>query len=309
MVVLVLGGNGFIGRHVVDALTARGHDVIVGTRLKTLDGSRTRQANFESLTRPAHWYPLLRGIDTVVNTVGILRERNRETYDLVHHRAPAALARACAYCGLRLVHVSALGLRDTARSGFILSKLAGERAISASGSDHSIVRPSLVDGEGGFGARWIRWFARWPVHFLPANARGRIAALDARDLGEAIAVLCESAATPELREVELGGIDWRTMGAYLSAMRPTSLFRAFIVPVPSWMARALSHLCDLAHFSPFSFGHFELLQHDNVPRENLLPALLGRSPKPVGRPGTGPETRPYEAGQVIPTTRTGASTT
>lgn len=280
--ILVLGGRGFIGRHVVDALVARGHKVVVGTRLATLDESLARQTCFERLTRPAHWYPLLCGIDAVVNAVGILRERDGATYELVHHRAPAALARACAYRGLRLVHVSALGLRDTARSRFILSKLAGERAISASGSDYSIVRPSLVDGEGGFGARWIRWFARWPVHFVPADARGRIAALDARDLGEAIAVLCEKPVTPELREVELGGTDWRTMGAYLAAMRPLGLFRALTVPVPSWMARALSHLCDLAHFSPFSFGHFEILQHDNVPRENLLPSLLGRSPRSVG---------------------------
>jgi hypothetical protein len=61
------------------------------------------------------------------------------------------------------------------------------------------------------------------------------------------------------------------------------------------MARALSHLCDLMNFSPFSLGHFELLQHDNVPGENLLPALLGRSPRTVGfssaaGDGWGPET-------------------
>jgi uncharacterized protein YbjT (DUF2867 family) len=282
MRVLVLGGRGFIGRHAVDALIARGHDVVVGTRLDLPGDPRVRQAVFERLTRPAHWYPLLRGVDAVVNAVGILRERGPETYDAVHHRAPGALARACAYSGLRLVHVSALGLRASARSRFILSKIAGERAIAASGSRCSIVRPSLVDGEGGFGALWIRWFSRWPVHFVPASASGRIAALDARDLGEAIAVLCERPATRELCEVELGGTERRTMGAYLAALRPADLFPALRVPVPGWMARVLSHLCDLADFSPFSFGHFELLQHDNVPRENLLPVLLGRPPRTVG---------------------------
>ena len=266
MVVLVLGGRGFIGRHVVAALAARGHEVVVGSRLDIHTDPRARHVCFERLSRPAHWYPLLCGMDVVVNAVGILRKRDPATYELVHRRAPAALARACAYRGLRLVHISALGLRDTARSRFILSKLAGERAVAASGSDYSIVRPSLVDGEGGFGASWIRWFARWPVHFVSADARGRIAALDARDLGEAIAVLCEKPATPDLREVELGGTDWRAMRAYLAAMRPKSLLRALVVPVPSWMAR-----------------------------ENLLPALLGRSPRTVGfssaaRDGWGPGT-------------------
>lgn len=178
--------------------------------------------------------------------------------------------------------MSALGLHDGARSGFLLWKLAGERAIAKSGADYSIVRPSLVDGEGGYGARWLRWAARWPVHFTPADACGRIASLDARDLGEAIAVLCEKRAAPEWREVELGGSALRTMREYLVAMRPADKRAALHVTVPAWIARGVSHLCDLAHFSPFSFGHLELMRRDNAPRENLLPALLGRAPTSVG---------------------------
>src|SRR5258707_6579362 len=151
------------------------------------------------------WHVLLAGCDVVVNAVGILRERGAETYDRVHHRAAGALASACALGRRRLIHISALGLSNNAPSGFLRSKLAGERAVAASGAPYSIVRPSLLEGEGGFGARWLRWFARWPVHFVPANARGRIAVLDVADLGEAIAILCETPASAEWREVEVGG--------------------------------------------------------------------------------------------------------
>ena len=281
MIVLVLGGAGFIGRHVVAALRARGHDPVIGTR-RAAAVARARQVRLERLTTPADWYPLLHGMDVVVNAVGILRERGSETYDAVHHRAPAALAAACKARGLRLIHISALGLHEGARSRFILSKLAGERAIAANGACYSIVRPSLVDGDGGYGARWIRWMARWPVHFVPADASGRIAALDARDLGDAIAILCDKPPTREWREVELGGSAWRSMGEYLAALRPPQLRRAPTITVPTWIARGVSHLCDVAHFSPFSFGHFELLRRDNVPRVNLLPTLLWRAPTPVG---------------------------
>jgi uncharacterized protein YbjT (DUF2867 family) len=305
MRVLVLGGTGFIGRHVAAALVARGHEVGIGTRHPARAARRLpallrtcelREAHFERLGARGDWHVLLAGCDAVVNAVGILRPRGPETYERVHHRAPAALAAACALGGRRLVHVSALGLSDSARSGFLTSKLAGERAIAASGAPYSIVRPSLLEGEGGYGAKWLRWFARWPVHFIPADAHGRIGVLDVADLGEAIAILCEKPASPEWREVEVGGNAAPTMAEYLATLRVRHASRAAVrIPVPSWLARLVSHACDLVHFSPFSFGHFELLRRDNVPRPNLLPRLLGRESAPLALVG-----RRSEIGEPAP---------
>jgi NADH dehydrogenase len=291
MKVLVLGGAGFIGRHVAAALAAREHDVVIGSRRPGRAGRRLpaalhrcerREAHLERLTSPEAWTLLLAGIDAVVNAVGILRERGGETYERVHHLGPGALAAACARRAIRLIHISALGLRDDARSRFLRSKLAGERAVAACGSGYCIVRPSLLDGAGGFGARWFRRAARWPVHFFPADARGRLAALDVRDLGEAVAVLCEKPTASEWREVELGGNHLMTTKEYLAALRPEHLSPMSQIAVPAWVARVASHLCDLLHFSPFSFGHLELMRRDNAPRHNLLPALLGRAPTRVG---------------------------
>jgi NADH dehydrogenase len=289
---MVLGGTGFIGRHAAAALRARGHAVVIGTRhpkraLARLPASlkdcELREAHFESLTTRYIWKPLLDDVDVVVNAVGILRERGGETYDRVHNMAPAALGEACARLGLRLVHVSALGLRPAARSRFLRSKLIAERKIMASGADYSIVRPALLDGAGGFGAAWLRRVAAWPVHFYPSDARGRMAPLDVRDLGEALAVLCERGGEGR-REVELGGSARRTMVGYLGALRALHCERpALRVPVPRLLARIASHLCDLLHFSPFSYGHLELMRRDNLPRVNMLTALIGRAPKPVGR--------------------------
>jgi NADH dehydrogenase len=288
MTTLVLGGAGFLGRHIAAALAARGSTVVIGSRRprragrrlpRSLHACERREAHLERLTAPEAWQPLLAGVDTVVNAVGILRERGAETYERVHHLAPGALAAACARRAIRLVHISALGLHDGARSRFLSSKLAGERAVAACGANYTIVRPSLLDGEGGYGARWFRRVARWPVHFVPADARGRIAALDARDFGEAVAILCER---NDEREVELGGSARRTIGEYLAALRPAELRGVILVCVPAWLARIASHVCDLLHFSPFSYGHLELMRRDNAPRHNLLPALLGRAPRPVG---------------------------
>ena len=282
MNVLVLGGRGFIGRHAVAALRTAGHQVRIGSRRHRPGLLPVR---LERLERIEDVLPLLEGIDAVLNCVGILRERwFGESYAALHLRAPALLAQACRERGLRFAHVSALGLRHPHRSGFLRSKLAGEQAIVAAGGDFRIARPSLLDGRGGFGARWLRLFAALPLHLHARAARGRIAALDVAELGEALAALCtreiDAQAPVSERCFELGGTQPYALADYLGALRGAAPWAR--LRVPDWLCRLAAHACDLVHFSPFSFGHWELLQHDNLPQPNRLPELLGRAPRLFG---------------------------
>jgi NADH dehydrogenase len=291
MRVLILGGAGFIGRHACTALLKRGHVVVIGSRHArssdprlppTLQSLQRRRVRVERMTTAAQWDALLDGVDAVLNCVGILRPRWRESYDAVHHRSVAALAQATQARGLRLLHVSALGLRGDARSRFIRSKWQGEQALLGARGDITIVRPSLLDGADGFGARWLRRLARWPLHCVPADAAGQIAPLDVDDLGTALAALCE-APTANQRIVELGGADTRSMAEHLAALRRQHTAPpARVLRVPTSIARLASHLCDVLHVTPFSFGHLELMRAENVPRINALPALLGRAPRWIG---------------------------
>lgn len=295
--VLVPGGSGFVGRHAVAALIAAGASVVVGTRRpehpsgalpSSAADCERRRVRFEALVDVTDWPALIEDVDVVLNCVGILRPVAASTYDAVHHRAPEALAAACAALGKRFVHVSALGLHDAARSAFLTSKLAGERRIRASGADWILVRPSLLDGDGGFGARWLRGVARLPVFFAPMDAHGRIAALHVEDLGEALSRLCLAPANEldlvRSREFDLGGRERFTFRDYIRRLRRDYTdTRNVCVPVPGPLARLFAHACDVVHFSPFSFGHWELLRRDNVPAENRLPELLRRPPRRIGQ--------------------------
>ncbi len=292
MRVLVLGGAGFIGRHACAALLARGHAVVIGSRHLARSDSRLapalrqcprRQLRMEHMTTAAAWSPVLADIDAVLNCVGILRPRWRESYEAVHHRAVAALGQATALRNMRLVHVSALGLRPDARSRFIRSKWHGEQALLRAGQHVSIVRPSLLDGADGFGARWLRRVARWPVHCVPAGACGRIAPLDVDDLAQALATVVERTSAECGAIVELGGADTRSMAEHLAALRrQQGQSEARVLQVPHVVARIASHVCDLLHVTPFSFGHLELMAGDNVPQRNARAARLGRAPRWIG---------------------------
>ena len=296
MKVMVLGGAGFIGRHAVAALLKQNYQVIIGSRhpkriekrlKETAHNCERRQIRFEEMPYAEQWRCDLQDVDAVINCVGILRERRNETYEAVHLHAPVALAQACKQKNIRLIHVSALGLNHGHRSGFLRSKFKAEQLLGMSGADYCLVRPSLLDGYGGFGASWIRRLAHLPVHVLPSKAIGKIAALDVEDLGEALANLVEFSiaanARPDQREFDLGGLHLRDIATYMQAMRMNHTNEpARCIRVPGLLARIGSHICDVLHFSPFSFGHWELLHYDNIPRVNRLPELLGRAPRIVG---------------------------
>jgi uncharacterized protein YbjT (DUF2867 family) len=296
--VLLLGATGFIGSYALRALLAQGLQVLAVRRQHASRtaapseaelGGRLRWLNLHAqhLTQPEQWSAHLQGIQVVINCIGILRQRLGERYDAVHHRMPAALAQACAQAGVRLIHTSALGLHEHAKSRFLSSKLEGEQALArTAGLDYCILRPSLIDGLGGFGASWLRMLSRWPVHFVPRGAVGRIAAVQAVDLGEAYARLALLPTLANHRQANLGGTRLFAYAEYLQMLRgvedqAVARRPALQIFLPNWVTRVGAHLCDLFRFSPFSYGHWILLQRDNVPLPNALPGLLQRAPLPV----------------------------
>ena len=289
MKVLVIGGAGFIGRSVVAALRAHNVDAVIGTRRprqRKPPHARVLSVPIElhRLLRAEDWHDHVRPFAVVVNCAGILRERWGESYEAVYRDAPIAIASACAAQGKRFIHVTALGLTASASSGFITAKLAGEQGVADIAGEMCIVRPSLLDGVDGFGSRWLRRVAQWPVHFIPADAMGSLAPLDVDDLGAAIAGLCACPRRELPASVELGGETRSDIAQYLRALRRKPR-AAITVRVPAWMVRVCAHLLDVVHLTPLSWGHVELMRRDNAPRPGDAGALrrwIGRAPVTAG---------------------------
>lgn len=161
--ILVLGGSGFIGRHLVALLAREGYSITVPARrreramhLAILPTVHLAQAD---LFAPGALERLLRGKDAVINLVGILHgrrgradERGPNNYGpdfaRMHVELPQAMVAACRAAGVRrLLHMSALGASIDAPSEYLRSKAIGEQAVlAAEDLDATVFRPSVVFG-------------------------------------------------------------------------------------------------------------------------------------------------------------------
>ena len=157
--VTVFGGSGFIGRHLIRRLAARGDIVRVAGRdteaamfLKTM-GDPGQIVPFQAdITRPEQAAKATVGADAVVNLVGILSEWGKRTFRGVHAEGARNVARAAKDSGAgRLVQVSAIGAEKVSESEYARTKAAGEDAAIDAFPEATIVRPSVVFGpEDGF---------------------------------------------------------------------------------------------------------------------------------------------------------------
>jgi len=152
--VLILGGTGFVGRHVCEKLVYAQVRVTVPTRrrrnanhilmLPTLD---VVEANIHD---EAALQQLISGHDAVVNLVAIL-QGNEASFDTAHVQLADKIARACEATGVRrVVHVSALGADvrnpDGLPSMYLRSKSRGEQVLRHAALDLTVLRPSVIFG-------------------------------------------------------------------------------------------------------------------------------------------------------------------
>jgi len=147
--VLVLGGSGFIGRHLVAELVRRGLRVTVPSRRRERAKSGlillpTVDIVEADIHQPAVLERLVRGQDAVINLVGILHG----DFERVHVELPRAVVDACRAAGVkRLLHMSALGAATDAPSEYQRTKAKGEQEVLAATDLHvTVFRPSVVFG-------------------------------------------------------------------------------------------------------------------------------------------------------------------
>src|SRR5712692_5607037 len=269
--VTVFGGSGFLGRHVVRALCRRGYRVRVAVRRPDLAGhlqplGRVGQihAVAANLRYPASVEAAARDADIVINLVGILFERGRQSFDAVQAFGAEAVARAAAAYGARLVHVSAIGAAEDAPSHYARSKAIGEKLVLAAVPSAVILRPSVVFGpEDDFFNKFAAIARFAPALPLIGGGHTLFQPVFAGDVASAVAAAIEGRAKAG-QVYELGGPQVKSFKELMQFMLATIGRRRALVPIPFALAKLQASILQLMPKPLLTPDQVELLRGDTV---------------------------------------------
>lgn len=284
--VLLIGGSGFLGRHLANQLSARGIRVVVPTRRReraqALYLLPTVEVVETDVFAEAELERLCLGVDAVVNLVGVLHSRSGQPYgpDFVraHVDLPRRLVRAAQTSGHpRLVHISALGADPAAPSEYLRSKADGEAAIRAAGKSlrWTIFRPSVVFGPED---RFLNLFAslagRFPVIPL-GGAAARFQPVFVGDVSRAIlAALDQDLGVGQT--LELAGPRIYTLAELVSYAARQQGRQPWVIPLPRALAMLQARVLSWLPGGLMSPDNVRSMDRDNVAAAAALP--FGLSP-------------------------------
>ena len=281
--ILILGGTGFVGRHLCEKLAGGDYRTTVLTRRRSNANHLQMLPMVDVLEGSAYdatvLTPLLASHDAVVNLVAILHG-NEAGFDKAHVQLPQKLVEACLAAGQRrIIHVSSLGADLNAPSMYQRSKARGEAVLLGSGLDISVLRPSVI-----FGAedKFLNTFATLQkvFPFIPlAGSTAKFQPVWVEDVASGLVKCIEDRATIG-QTYEACGPEVFTLKQLVQLAGQYSGHDKPVVGLPDALARIQAALMELAPGEPImSRDNLDAMKVDNI-SGGLLPGLkdLGITP-------------------------------
>ena len=285
--VLVTGAAGFVGTHVCRQLTERGARVRGLVRSPAKAAERLAPMPVELhvgdvrdatvMQRATH------GCDAVVHLAAIAMERRGQTYEDVNTRGTERVLAAMRAAGVRrLIHMSQNGAASSVPYRFLRSKGFAEDAVRASGTDWTILRPSVIFGpEDEFVNVLARLVRVSPlVYPVPGGGTARFQPVAVDDVAQVVAASLAETGTVG-RAYALGGPAQLTLRQMVERILVAMDAKRFLVPLPIALLRPLIALVQrVLPNPPVTTELLDLLKIDNVVAGNALQAAFGIVPTP-----------------------------
>ncbi len=267
--ILVTGGTGFVGAHLIRRLRQEGLPVRALARhpdrvqpfkdlgIEVVPGDISDKVSLEKAAE---------GIERVIHLVGIIQETPGVTFRGVHVEGTRNVIEAARKAGVRhFFHQSALGTRPGAKSEYHRTKWEAEELVRQSGIPHTILRPSLIYGSGDkFTIRLSEMLKLVPVMPVIGSGKSRVQPIYIDDVVSCMVKAVTSDAF--LNEIyEIGGPDQLTYEEVTKAITEAMGIKRPAVHVPLFFMKPIAHALETVLSNPpLTIDQLIMIQEDNV---------------------------------------------
>ena len=273
--ITIIGGSGFLGRHIVRTLARRGYRIRVACRRPDLAGHLQPLGNTGQIMMvqanvryPASLAAACEGAHAVINLTGVLYSAGAQSFDAVHAFGADASAKAARAAKARVfIQMSAIGADANSTAQYARSKAEGEARARAAFPGAIVLRPSIVFGpEDSFFNRFAGLARIAPFLPLIGGGNTKFAPVFVGDVAEAVASLVDKGEASGTT-YELGGPEVFTFRQLMQFTLDTIGRRRLLLPLPWGVARLQAAILGILPKPLLTLDQVELLKTDNVVSE------------------------------------------
>lgn len=284
--ILVTGGAGFVGSHLIPRLVKAGYKVRCLVRRKA-EADHLKEYKIElavgDVTDADSIKKAMKGVEMVVHLVAVLREGKGATYDGVNVQGTSNVVQAAVDEGVKkLVHIGALGAIPDPKYGYIYSKWRAEEVVRSSDLDYTILEPSTMFGQGaGFIKSLVRTAKTFPlVVVIPGSGKTRFQPIWVEDTVSCILQALKGGKSRQTYQI--GGPEHLTFEQMLDTVMDAMGVKRLKVHLPIPLLRPSVAIMGLVLSDPpVTQGELTQLDVDNVTDLDAIERQFGFKPSPL----------------------------
>jgi NADH dehydrogenase len=305
--ILVTGGAGYVGSHIVKRLVEGGRQVRVLARSRNRVDREGRLNGLEvdivegDVTQPQSLAPALDGVESVIHTVAIAIEKGNNTYEKINFQGTANLVDAVQQSDIsRFINLSQLGADPAIPYRFLASKGRAQAYVANSKLEWTALRPSVVWGpEDEFANTFARLAPLTPIIFpIVGGEKAKFEPIWVEDLVSVVVTTLVDPATVG-KEFELGGPEVLTLEEIerrtLKAINAKRIFIRFPMPLLRLIVIMMERLLPAP---PVTRSLLELLAVSNVTEDNALSQFV-TDPRKFTPENISPYMKEFRVGETI----------
>lgn len=276
--IIILGGSGYVGKHLAIELAQRGYNITLPCRrphrlkeIKVLSNINIVQANIMDKDELSK---LCQGQDAVINLLGILNETRKNSFRSIHIDYINTIVDACQANKIkRLLHMSALGADQASGSSLYLrSKGEGENLVHTYGQTKLNVtsfRPSVIFGaDDSFINRFAGILKLCQGVFPVACPYSRLSPVFIGDVVSAIADTINDTGSFSQR-YPLCGPETFTLLQIVTLINQTISSNCKIIGLPDTLAKIQAIILQILPGKLFTMDNYRSLQTPNTCQQGI----------------------------------------